>query len=882
MRQKINLFLFLCFCTFSFLPKIHFPERRKFGSKAMKFIPDLFNLKPIKQLNVEQSLEWLRTNFRLNGSTTFELVRTNEDLLGWSHHRYQQHVHGVPVLGGVFILHEKDGLVHSMNGELFHLESTAEASISKQKAIDLALRHIPGEKYGWESTLGGGQSELMCEYPDPELIWVPENLKFREGNFKLAYKMDVYALSPHMHRAWVYVDAQNGIIIAEENRICHFDVEGNANTVLSGARTIYMDQVAEDTFRLRETTRGNGIITLDHQNNPSGQLDNAVDFIHEDSDWSVGTPIYDRYGTDVHFAAQSYYDMLLDLFDRNSINEEGLILRSYVHVEEDWANATWDGNVARFGDGNSGSGLDLPVVSLDIVAHEFTHGLTDYTADLIYAYESGALNESYSDIFGLATDFYKRPEAASWLIGKQSTADGLGIRSAENPNFHGDPDTYKGDNWVTNTGDNGGVHSNSGVQNHWFYLLTEGGEGVNDNGEAYTVEGIGWEKALAVAYRTLNVYLTQNSSFADAAYYGKQSAIDLFGYCSMEYNSTVNAWHAVGLGQPVGDLYVDFEAQRIHCQAPDTVQFFNNSQPFESVIWDFGDGNFSSEYSPIHVYESAGTYDVKLIALGCGGSSDTITKPGYIVVDPDSPACMGIAMAIDGIDTITACEGIIMDPGGMDDYPHNANSILVINPPTLGGLILTFTEFRLRRNGGDADHLSIYDGPDTNSPLIGRFARTSLMGQTIHTTNGVVTLHFETDAQNDTTGFVMYYSTAEQVGTPAAGFMPNTLNPLLNAPVQFADDSEYAGHYFYDFGDGETSNDAEPIHQYTMQGTYTVTQIINNCNGADTTTVQLEVGQGGSLSFAPDSICVTLNAGDQYEGAFEIFKCWARRIILWG
>ncbi len=879
MRQTIKLFLFLCLCTGSILAQNsvdHNDEKAFPGATKVRFeekesFPKYIQFDPSQSLNVEQSLAWMRENFRLSQSTTLEFIRRNDDQLGWSHHRFQQQVNGKPVTGGVYILHEKNGIVHSMNGELFSIESSDEASISKQKAIDLALRHIPAEKYGWETTLGGGQTELLSEFPNPELVWVPESLNFKDGNFKLAYKMDVYAVRPE-HRSWIYVDAQNGKIIAEEDRICHTNIEGTVQTVLSGERTIYMDQVADDTFRLRETTRGNGIVTLDLQNGPSDELENAVDFIHGDSDWGAGTPIGDRYGTDVHFGAQSYYDLLFDLFGRNSINEEGLVLRSYVHVNENWANATWDGNVARFGDGSPGSGLDIPVVSMDIVAHEFTHGLTDYTADLIYAYESGALNESFSDLFGLATDFYTRPATAGWLIGKQATADGLGIRSAEDPNFHGDPDTYKGDNWVTNTGDNGGVHSNSGVQNHWFYLLSEGGEGMNDNGEAYVVEGLGWEKAISIAYRNLSVYLTPNSSFADAAYFGNQSAADLFGLCSAEYNATVNAWHAVGLGQPVGALFVDFQAQRMHCQAPDTVQFYNYSQPFESVTWDFGDGMTSTEYSPIHIYEEEGTYDVKLIANGCGGSSDSITKPGYIVIDIDSPSCFGMIMENEGIDTLTSCAGIIMDPGGTGNYLGNANSFLVINPPTLGPLVLTFTEFWLRGdfNIPDVDHLSIYDGTSINAPLIGRFARTSLDGQTIQTSGGAVTLHFSTDIENDTTGFVMYYSIADQITSPIAAFVPSAANPLLNAPVEFIDNSQNSGHYFYDFGDGETSNEAQPTHQYTMPGSYTVTQIIRNCIGADTASILLEVQQGGTLSFAPDSICVTLNAGDQYDGAFVL------------
>ena len=117
-----------------------------------------------------------------------------------------------------------------------------------------------------------------------------------------------------------------------------------------------------------------------------------------------------------------------------------------------------------------------------------------------------------------------------------------------NPNSFGDPDTYKGDNWLIGSFDNGGVHINSGVQNFWFYLLVEGGSGVNDNGDAYQVNGIGWEKAADIAYRNLTTYLVPNSQYADAREGALQSAADLFGSCSEEFIATAAAWYAVGVG----------------------------------------------------------------------------------------------------------------------------------------------------------------------------------------------------------------------------------------------------------------------------------------------------------------------------------------------
>ena len=117
-----------------------------------------------------------------------------------------------------------------------------------------------------------------------------------------------------------------------------------------------------------------------------------------------------------------------------------------------------------------------------------------------------------------------------------------------NPNSHGDPDTYMGTSWATGPGDSGGVHTNSGVQNFWYYLLTVGGSGTNDNSDTYSVTGQGWTKAGAIAFRNNTVYLTPSSQYADARFYSIEAAKDLYGACSPEVIATTNAWYAVGVG----------------------------------------------------------------------------------------------------------------------------------------------------------------------------------------------------------------------------------------------------------------------------------------------------------------------------------------------
>ena len=261
--------------------------------------------------------------------------------------------------------------------------------------------------------------------------------------------------------------------------------------------------------------------------------------------------------------------------NRKSFDEKDAKIRSFVHRGVNYNNAFWNGSVMTYGDGD-GSRF-TPLTSIDVCGHEVSHAVTTYTAGLVYRYESGALNESFSDIFGNAIERYARPMQYSYKIGEDITPSGNGIRDMSRPNANNHPDTYKGFLWRTGAGDNGGVHSNSGVQNFWFYVLSEGDTAANDNSDNYSVKGIGWEKAAEIAYRNLTVYLTKNSQYADARYYGIRAAVDLFGDCSDEMIETTNAWYAVGVGPEYKDsVEVDFKAKdTLLCFEYDTV-YFNN------------------------------------------------------------------------------------------------------------------------------------------------------------------------------------------------------------------------------------------------------------------------------------------------------------------
>jgi len=299
-------------------------------------------------------------------------------------------------------------------------------------------------------------------------------------------------------------------------------------------------------YRLRESDRGGGIVTYDKLNQEL--FWKAVDFVDSDSNF---TDTNARAGVSAHWAVEATYDYFLAEHGRNSFDDEGGRIKSYVHAGE-FFNAFWNGEWMEFGDGDASNGFQ-PLVSIDIVAHEFTHGVTDYSADLIYSYESGALNESISDIFGEHVESYALDGDNDWLMGDDVGA----LRSFTNPNAFGQPDTYLGSLWYTGAADNGGVHINSGVQNFWFYLLSEGGTGVNDHGDTYTVTGIGMEDAVKIAYRNLSVYLMPTSQYEDSRRGSLNAAIDLFGATSQQFASALDAWNAVGVYYPFIGPYAE-------------------------------------------------------------------------------------------------------------------------------------------------------------------------------------------------------------------------------------------------------------------------------------------------------------------------------------
>jgi len=577
--------------------------------RNVKKPPSLLILNANQNFSPQNYTQFLSEVTNHSPQTTFTTLKIEQDNLGYTHEKLQQFYNGVKVEFGTLIVHSKEGAIKSLSSEYYPINDfDISPGISNTQAFNKALNHIGAQHYMWEYP---DAAKEMDDYQKPtgELVILPDFNSGRDvadiNTYKLAYKFDIFAANP-MSRGLLYIDAQNGqplfydAIIKHATsfghvgdlpatveteaeyceRIANEDfaaiVSGTAATRYSGSQTIET-RLSGSNYILEDI--GRDVYTRDAQNiapvgNTYPYVTNYVQFTDNDNNWTSGehnNSAKDNAALDAHWGAMMTYDYWQSQHNRDSYNGSGAQIRSYVHVSTNYNNAFWNGSVMSYGDGSCVSegcnGFDA-LTSIDVAAHEIGHAVTTFTANLAYQRESGALNEGFSDIWGAAVEHFAKgngsdtnPASTVWLIGDEidRRSGSAALRSMSNPTSQGQPDTYGGSNWInpncgtpTNSNDYCGVHTNSGVLNYWFYLNVVGGSGTNDIGSSFNVAGIGMTKSAAISYRTLNVYLSANSTFADARTGAIQAAVDLYGADGAEEQAVTNAWHAVGVGAAYG------------------------------------------------------------------------------------------------------------------------------------------------------------------------------------------------------------------------------------------------------------------------------------------------------------------------------------------
>ncbi len=264
-------------------------------------------------------------------------------------------------------------------------------------------------------------------------------------------------------------------------------------------------------------------------------------------------PTGDPATDEAYDGAGATYDLYQSAYARNSIDGNGMRLDSTVHYQKGYDNAFWDGQQMVYGDGDE----DLPpaqrlfnrfTISIDVIGHELTHGVTQYEAKLTYDNQSGALNEALSDVFGSMVKqraLGQTADQADWLIGQglfTANVKGVALRSMkapgtayDDPVLGKDPQPAHMRDYKNVSYDNGGVHINSGIPNHAFYVTAMG------------LGGNAWEKAGLIWYITLRDKLQANSNFQDAANLTFETAGERFGVGSLEQQAIRTGWAEVGI-----------------------------------------------------------------------------------------------------------------------------------------------------------------------------------------------------------------------------------------------------------------------------------------------------------------------------------------------
>lgn len=572
---QLSIILTLILHTTSIYCQSNYEDKNSF-QKTIKFN---------SPIDIEKAKEKFISEFQLDDKSTFINYQSHTDRMGVVHKKYQQYYNGIKVEYGTMILHYKEGNVMSINGELYNPKGlNISSQLSPKIGLNKAMAHISADNYLWDNEQAS--EKLNYKKPSGELVVFPV-INNNKIELKLAYKYDIYATAP-VSRGLIYIDAINGDFLFNDAIIKHYKsissagvsntyslnldtktnngfmtfTPGTADTRYSGNRIIETRSETNGTFTLNDDVRD--IHTYNAENaatNSDSYLFTTVDFVDNDNVWTSAehnNAAKDNAALDAHWGAMNVYDFW-QMLGRDSYDNAGSEIRSYVHLGTNYFNAFWDGSVMSYGDGSPN-----PLTSIDVVGHEIAHAVTTTTANLIYARESGGMNEGFSDIFGAAIEFFAKgtgtdmnPNAETWAIGEDF---GTTFRSMSDPKSKGDPDTYNGINYIDAStsceptygpgGNDGcGVHTNSGVLNHWFYILVVGKTGTNDAGDTYNVTGIGMTKAQEIAYLTLRDYLSPNSTFIDARNGAIEVAVNLYGSNSIERQATQDAFYAVNVGE---------------------------------------------------------------------------------------------------------------------------------------------------------------------------------------------------------------------------------------------------------------------------------------------------------------------------------------------
>jgi len=358
---------------------------------------------------------FLKSILKARKDDGFRLKSKATDEMGMTHKKFQQCYKGITVDNAEYLVHGTNNDIDEINGDFQDINiPTVKPVINEQQALKKALEYVGAQKYKWEDA---GMENFIKQqlndakatyYPKGELVIAKDNLSGSDS-FKLSWKFTISSLQPNNEQL-IFVDATNGEIIRNIPLIMDANTPGSAQTRYSGTQNITCDSY-NGGYRLYESRNlpNGGTVIIQTKNCSNGSnTGSATEFTNTSTNWNSGswtTFNQHQVALDAHWAEEKVLDYWSSVYARNSLDNNGLNITGYVHYfDKNDTNAGWPNNAVwdltsrtmRYGDGD---GLIYnPFVALDVVAHEMGHGICQFTANLTYQGESGAINESLTHI----------------------------------------------------------------------------------------------------------------------------------------------------------------------------------------------------------------------------------------------------------------------------------------------------------------------------------------------------------------------------------------------------------------------------------------------------------------------------------------------------
>jgi Zn-dependent metalloprotease len=495
-----------------------------------------------------------------------KVMSDTRDELGKRHVRYAQFYNNIPVWNrDLYVHYDKDGEVVTINGT-YEPTPLADLSVTPVITGETSIATVITDlttKERYAPVTGDAATLLSIPSPSSKLVLYPNN-----KSLQLAYEVEIY---PNLYERYFYlIDAKNGAIIRSIEAYCSLTPEQHKAPVVklskvnvTSSKTMaplagFTNATATDlnnqsrNLRVYQHTDNQyySIWDLPNLNSGQSQLPNSpvggaitltlnnkdltrdADLFHVTSSNNIWS---DKSGVSAHSNMKACYDYYNNTFQRKAIDDQNSLIISIIHATDGGGgmdNAFWTGKVMVYGDG--ATEFKPLAGGLDVAAHEMTHGVIEHTANLVYEFQSGALNESCADIFGVMVD------ADDLKVGEDVMQPGKGncLRDLENPNnpsgLAKQPAHMDEYNNLSANQDNGGVHINSGIPNRAAALI---------------INAIGRDKTAKIYYRALQNYMTRNSQFIDCRLACEKAATDLYG-SGAEFTAVQTGFSTVGIGGP--------------------------------------------------------------------------------------------------------------------------------------------------------------------------------------------------------------------------------------------------------------------------------------------------------------------------------------------